>query len=74
MIGENVDIAPICPYALSSDRCVGSSNKQCYFNDVLKKWVFDVNFAKGSPGHNSYIQCRDDVRKSYANDNRCAIA
>jgi hypothetical protein len=74
IVGENIDIAPICPYALDNRRCIGSSNKQCYFNEEIKKWVFDVNFVKGELGHHYYKMCRDETRERYAKDNRCEIA
>ncbi|KAH7393919.1 hypothetical protein DE146DRAFT_765499 [Phaeosphaeria sp. MPI-PUGE-AT-0046c] len=73
-IGENIDVAPICPYAQDGRRCRGASNRACYFKEDLKKWVVDVNFAKGPGGHNDYKQCRDDIRDSYARDNRCTAA
>ncbi|KAF2761441.1 hypothetical protein EJ05DRAFT_536215 [Pseudovirgaria hyperparasitica] len=73
MVGDNIDIAPICPYAYDNRRCAFASNRQCYFNEELKKWVFDVNFPKGSHGHGQYLECRDSIRTKYAKDNRCQI-
>lgn len=74
MIGENIDIAPICPYVQDDRRRIPGTNRQYYFNDFEKKWVIDINFLMGSLGHDSYKTCRDNVRKNYAQENRCAIA
>ncbi|PVI03080.1 hypothetical protein DM02DRAFT_726727 [Periconia macrospinosa] len=72
MVGDNIDMGPVCPYAYDGRRCAFASNRQCYFNKELNKWVFDVNFPKGSHGHGKYKECRDDIRKKYAEDNRCS--
>lgn len=42
MIGENIDIAAICPYAYDGLKCVGGSNRQCYLNKDINKWVIDI--------------------------------
>lgn len=72
LVGEGVDIAPVCPYAMDGLYCTSASNRQCYHNAELNKWVFDVNFAKGPGGHNSYKECRDNIRSRYAKDMRCS--
>lgn len=74
MIGENIDIAAICPYAHDGKRCISGSNRQCYFNDYYNKWVVDINFPKGPWGHDAYNACRDDIRNNFASDNRCEAA
>lgn len=74
LIGENIDIAPICPYAFDGNRCTSGSNRQCYMNTEINQWVIEINFAKGSAGHNDYKNCRDTIRSKYASDNRCEAA
>lgn len=73
-IGENIEIEPICPYVKDGRRCVGGSNRACYFKEDMKKWVVEINFAKGGVGHGDYKGCRDDLRDQYAKDNRCVAA
>jgi hypothetical protein len=74
MVGENVDIAGVCPYLHDGRRCVAGSNRQCYFKEDMKKWVLEINFAKGPTGHDNYKTCRDNIRDKYAADNRCEKA
>lgn len=61
----------ICPYAMDGRRCAFASNRQCYYHEGLKKWVFDVNFPKGSHGWGQYKTCFNDIGDKYAKDNRC---
>ncbi|KAH7380204.1 hypothetical protein DE146DRAFT_670770 [Phaeosphaeria sp. MPI-PUGE-AT-0046c] len=74
LIGENVDVAGICGYVQDGRRCIAGSNRACYFKEEMKKWVVEINFAKGGVGHGDYKGCRDDLRDQYAFDNRCAKA
>ncbi|CAI6310524.1 unnamed protein product [Periconia digitata] len=73
LVGEGVDMATICPYVHDGRKCMWGSNRQCYHNDKLDKMVLDINFAKGSAGHDSYQYCRKELTENFARNNRCEI-
>lgn len=73
MLGDNIDMSAICPYAYDTSRCAGRSNRHCFLDGESKKWTFDINFPKGGVGHGNYLDCLSTLRREFAKDNRCTV-